>query len=88
MSNGSSVLGEVDLALQGINSALPGLLGVVAMFNPQVAAFMKFLPVIEAAIRGVDTVAQSIGTGNVSAAQAAVVDHLTPGAPNTSALGN
>lgn len=85
MVTGQEILSDADLALQGMEQALPALLGVVALWNPQVAAFMKFLPVIEASIKGVDTVAQAVG-GNLASSQGAVIDHLTPGAPAASAL--
>ena len=86
MTTGSVILQDVDLALQALGSSLPAILGAVALFNPQVAAFMQFLPEIEAAIKATDTVAQALGTSDTNVAGAAVVQHLTPGQPNSPAL--
>jgi hypothetical protein len=78
------VLTDIEEALQAVNSLLPSVLAVVGTFVPQVAAFSKFLPLIQVALQGVNVVAQA--TGNASTAPQTVMDHLTPGAPNAPAL--
>ena len=79
------ILQDIEQALQAANSLLPTILTVVGTFVPQVAAFAKFLPLIQIAIQGVDTVAKVTGT-DAATATATVAQHLTPGEPNAPAL--
>ena len=75
---------EIELALEAANSMLPQLMSVIGAFYPPAAAFAKFLPLINVALIGVDTVAKA--TGNYADATTAVVNHLTPGQLNAPAL--
>jgi hypothetical protein len=85
MTNTNIILKDTELALEAANALLPEILGVVASFYPPAKYLSAFLPLIRFAIQGVDTVAQATGQTTV-AATAAVIDHLTPGAPNAPAL--
>jgi hypothetical protein len=84
-TNTNIVLADIEQALEAANSLLPTIFGVVGTFVPQVAAFSKFLPLIQVLITGVNTVAQATGS-DASTATATVAQHLTPGEPNAPAL--
>ena len=86
MASTSDLKKDTSLALEALETALPGILGAVSIFSPQVAAFLKFLPTIEAAIRAVDTVAQAAGSSDLTSAQSTVIAHNTPGQPNAPPL--
>ena len=86
MVSAANLQKDTDLALEALETALPGILGAVSIFSPQVAAFLKFLPTIEAAIRAVDTVAQASGSPDLTSAQLTVIAHNTPGQPNAPPL--
>jgi lysozyme family protein len=84
-SAGAIVIGDIEQALTALNQSLPGLLAFVGMFYAPAAAFAKFLPLIQVALTGVETVAQATGV-SVASATTAVENHLTPGAANAPAL--
>jgi hypothetical protein len=85
VSTTPTVLQDVENALQSAQTVLPALLNIVGLFYAPAGALSKFLPLIETAITAVEQVANATGT-DLSAAQTAVVNHLTPGQPNAPAL--
>jgi hypothetical protein len=79
------VLTDIQNALMSIQTILPSLLNVIGIFYAPAAALAKFLPLIQVALQGVETVAKATGT-DLNTATQTVQNHLTPGAPNTPAL--
>lgn len=76
---------DVEEALKVLQTISPAL-GAVPGIGPLMPFISTLLPV---AIQAVDTVVKTTGgpaTGNVASAVTAVVNHLTPGAPNSPAL--
>jgi hypothetical protein len=76
---------EIEDALTATNSFLPQILAIVSAFYPPAGAVLKFLPLIQVALQGVQVVQQATG-GTTAAATAAVSDHLTPGQPAAAPL--
>lgn len=76
---------EIEKALEAANTILPGILGNLAPFVPQIKAIMPFLSLLPVAINAVKTVQQATGGNNANAA-AAIVAHLTPGQTAAPAL--
>jgi lysozyme family protein len=80
-----STIDEIETALQAAEQFLPELLGVLGMFYPPAAMLAKFLPLLPVALQAVNTVSQVTGQPAV-ASMGTVVNHLTPGQPNSPAL--
>ena len=78
------VLSDIELALQAAGTTLPTILSALAAFYPPAAAVLKFMPLIQIALQGVNIVAQ--GGATAHEANNAVISTLTPGAPGAPAL--
>lgn len=77
MTDATTIETEIEQGLALAVSVLPSLINLPTWV----------VPVIQAAMRGVQLVQQSSQSGTTPAtAAAAVVDHLTPGAPAAAAL--
>ena len=87
MTDSTTTFGEIEAALAVANQELPLLLNAIGTFYPPIGAIAKFLPLIQVALQGVQTVQQAMGpSATTQVATAAVVEHLTPGAPAAPAL--
>jgi hypothetical protein len=84
-TNAQVVMADIELALQGANKFLPEVLNTIGLFYPPAMALAKFLPLLQVALQGVNIVADVQGA-SAATATAAVIDHLTPGAPGAPAL--
>ena len=87
-TNTQIVFSDIELALQAASTTLPTILSALAAFYPPAAAILKFMPLLQVALQGVNIVAQDHSQGAVTAhdANAAVISTLTPGAPGAPAL--
>jgi hypothetical protein len=81
-----SAITEIDQALNTATQFLPGLLAFLTQFYAPAGAMIPFLPLVQSALQGVETVEQKLGIATSDATQT-VIQHLTPGQPNTPALG-
>lgn len=77
------VLEDAELALSVAEN--PQLQIAIAGLSPVAAALMKFLPVLLQGVQGIKTIVDETGV-SAPVATAAVIEHLTPGAPNSPAL--
>jgi hypothetical protein len=84
-ANTVSTITEIDQALNTATQFLPGLLAFLTQFYPPAGAILPFLPLVQTALQGVETVEQAMGVATSTATQT-VINHLTPGAPNAPAL--
>lgn len=83
--NTVSIITEIDQALNSANTFLPTLINFVGMFYAPANALTPFLPLIQTALQGVETIEAATGLATPAATQQ-VIDHLTPGAPNSPTL--
>jgi len=84
-ANTQSIITSIDQALNAANTFLPSFLSFLGMFYAPANALVPFLPLIQTALNGVEIVEQNMGLATAQATQT-VIDHLTPGAPNATAL--
>lgn len=84
-ANTVSAITTIDQALNTANTFLPSMLQFIGMFYAPANALTPFLPLISTALQGVETVEQAMGIATPEATQQ-VIEHLTPGAPNSPAL--
>jgi hypothetical protein len=75
------ILADIEQALAATQGNLPEILAAIGAVYPPAAALAKFLPLIEVAIKGVQTVQQATGHNAAHSVQA-VIEHLTPGDSN------
>jgi len=78
------VYSDIELALQAASTTLPTLLSAVAAFYPPAAAVLKFMPLLQVALQGVNIVHQA--GASPQEANKAVMNNNTPGAPSAPAL--
>lgn len=84
-ANTVSAITTIDQALNTANEFLPSLLQFASMFYAPAAALTPFLPLISTALHGVEQIETAMGVATPEATQQ-VIDHLTPGAPNSPVL--
>lgn len=85
MGSTSGTLDDIEGALEAAGGFLPQILGVVGAFYPPAKSLIAFLPLIQVALQGVQTVRAATGT-TTAVSTGAVISHLTPGAPSAPAL--
>lgn len=83
--NTVSAITNIDQALNTASEFLPGLVSFIAQFYAPAGAVIPFIPLFQTALQGVETVEKNLGIATADATQT-VINHLTPGAPNTPAL--
>jgi lysozyme family protein len=81
----ADVLNEVEGALEGANKILPTIIGVLGTFIPQLRVLTPFLSLLPNVIQAVQAIQTATGADH-GAAASAVINHLTPGAPNSPVL--
>lgn len=62
------------------------LFALLTLLPTLVSDIQKYLPVLLSAVQAVETVAKDLGQDKAASAIGVVVDHLTPGKPNSPAL--
>lgn len=84
-----SVAGQVSQVDEAVMKALPFISGLIG-FIPGGAVAVPFMPLIGEALVALDNAAKAVAAGNSGAAVqdilTEIMNHLTPGQPNSPAL--
>lgn len=81
-STADTILMDVEAAIQGLETVLPTVLGVVGVFSPAAKALVPFLPLLQVALTTVQQI-QTVVDGNVAQAVQTVTSTLTQSVPST-----